>query len=281
MLIFVSIMKTIITSDTSSSIDLPEILRFKSLLWNLSTRDVLVRYKQTVFGVIWAVARPLINIVIFGFFSQFIERASNIPDRFVAVSAGVIIWGLISSAITEISNSLLTNSNILTKVYFPKIIIPVSSLLVCVIDFLISFVIVLVCKIIISGLPGIGFFLFPLFVVYALVFGFAIGLFFATLNVKYRDIKFLLPFILQIGFYVCPVFLSTHFYLSKLPGVLKSVYMANPLVAIIDGFKYCLLGTPLQITPLYVITGFVFTLVVLLLSLKYFTKFEKSFADFI
>ena len=121
-------MKTIITSDTSSSIDLPEILRFKSLLWNLSTRDVLVRYKQTVFGVIWAVARPLINIVIFGFFSQFIERASNIPDRFVAVSAGVIIWGLISSAITEISNSLLTNSNILTKVYFPKIIIPVTDI---------------------------------------------------------------------------------------------------------------------------------------------------------
>ncbi|MGZ4087572.1 MAG: ABC transporter permease, partial [Bacteroidia bacterium] len=173
-------MKTVITSDASSGLNFAEIMRFKSLLWNLSIRDVLVRYKQTVFGIVWAVARPLINIVIFGFFSQFIERASNIPDRFVAVSAGVIIWGLISSAVTEISNSLLTNSNILTKVYFPKIIIPVSSLLVCVIDFLISFVIVLVCRIIVSGLPGPEFFLFPLFILYALVFGFAIGLFFAT-----------------------------------------------------------------------------------------------------
>lgn len=273
-------MKTVITSQPSG-LSLSEIRRFKGLLWNLSMRDVLVRYKQTLFGVVWAVARPLINIVIFGFFSQFIERAANMPERFVAVSAGVIIWGLISSSVTEISNSLITNSNILTKVYFPKIIVPASSLLVCVIDFLISFVIVVICKMIISGLPGPEFLLFPLFVIYALLFSFAIGLFFATLNVKYRDIKFLLPFILQIGFYICPVFLSTSFYLEKLPDALKGIYLANPLVTIIDGFKYCLLGTPLLVSPLYIFSGLALTLILLAISILYFSKFEKNFADFI
>jgi lipopolysaccharide transport system permease protein len=244
-------------------------------------RDVLIRYKQTVIGVIWAVAKPLITIVIFGFFSQFIERADNVADRFISVSAGVIIWGLISTAITESSNSLLSNSNILTKVYFPKLIIPISSLLVCLIDFFISFVILLICKIFISGLPGIEFLLLPVFLLYGIVFSFGIGLFFATLNVKYRDIKFLLPFLLQIGFYACPVFLSTNFYLSKLPEALKPVFLSNPLLTVIDGFKYCFLGTPMQLQPVYLISGIVITLLMLLLSLRYFTRFEKSFADFI
>jgi lipopolysaccharide transport system permease protein len=274
-------MKTIIDSNSSPSLNLSEILRFKGLLWNLSMRDVLVRYKQTAMGIVWAIARPLINIVIFGFFSQFIERTSNIPERFVAVSAGVIIWGLISTTITEISNSMVSNSNILTKVYFPKLIIPISSLLVCLIDFLISFVILLICKFAISGLPGLEFFLFPVFVIYGLIFSFGFGLFFATLNVRYRDIKFLLPFILQIGFYVCPVFLSTEFYLRNLPEPFKIIFLSNPLVVVIDGFKYCFLGQPLQIPILYVISGMILTFLILLFSLRYFTRFERTFADFI
>ena len=279
--LFVRPMKTIIDSNSSSKLHLSEILRFKGLLWNLSMRDVLVRYKQTFIGVIWAVAKPVITIVIFGFFSQFIERTDNVSDRFVTVSAGVIIWGLISTAITEVSNSILSNSNILTKVYFPKIIIPMSSLLVCLIDFFISFIVLLICKIFISGLPGIEFLLVPLFLLYGLIFSFSVGLFFATLNVKYRDIKFLLPFLLQIGFYVCPVFLSTNFYLSKLPESLKPIFLANPLLAIIDGFKYCFLGTPMQLPPMYFAIGIVITLLITLFSLKYFTRFEKTFADFI
>ncbi len=274
-------MKTVIDSASTSGFSISEISRFKNLLWNLSKRDVLVRYKQTAVGFVWAIAKPLINIVIFGFFSQFIEQTNDVSERFINVSAGVIIWGLISNSITDISNSILSNSNILTKVYFPKLIIPISSLLVCIIDFAISFVILLVCKIIVSGFPGWEFFLFPIFLIYGMIFSFAIGLFFATLNVKYRDIRFLLPFLLQAGFYITPVFLSTNFYMTKLPESVKPFFLANPLMTVIDGFKYCFLGQPMQIIPIYFMSGILITFFLLIFSFKYFTKFEKTFADFI
>ncbi len=256
-------------------------MRYKDLLWNLSMRDVLVRYKQTIIGVLWAIVRPLINIVIFGLLSQFIEHSPDVTDKFIQVSAGVIIWGLISTAINDSSNSILSNANILTKVYFPKIIIPLSSLTVCLIDFLISFVLLLILRISFLGMPGPEFFLFPLFVVYALVFSFSIGLYFSALNVKFRDVKFIIPFLLQLGFYVCPVFLSTNFYLQKLPAILHPIFLSNPLVAIIDGFKYCFLGQAFQIPTLYVLVGAGITFIMLFISLRFFVKFERSFADHI
>lgn len=274
-------MKTIIDSKSPGFINLNEIWRFKDLLWNLSKRDILIRYKQTFVGVLWAIIRPFISIVIFGLLSQFIEHTANVSERFIQVSAGVIIWGLISSSINDTSNSILSNSNILTKVYFPKIIISLSSITVCLIDFLISFLILLVIRIFILGMPGIEILLLPFMVAYALLFSFAIGLFFATLNVKYRDVKFVLPFLLQIGFYICPVFLTTGFYMSKLPESLKPLFLSNPLVSIVEGFKYCILGEPLQVPTLYFGIGLGISIALLIFSLKYFIKFEKTFADFI
>lgn len=274
-------MKTIIDSRSVNSFDLKEVMRYKDLLWNLSMRDVLVRYKQTIIGVMWAIVRPLINIVIFGLLSQFIEHSPNVTDKFIQVSAGVIIWGLISTAINDSSNSILSNANILTKVYFPKIIIPLSSLTVCLIDFLISFVLLFILRISFIGMPGPEFLLFPLIIVYALVFSFSIGLYFSALNVKFRDVKFIIPFLLQLGFYVCPVFLSTNFYLQKLPSILHPLFLCNPLVAIIDGFKYCFLGQDFQIPTVYVLIGMGITLLMLFISLRFFVKFERSFADHI
>jgi len=274
-------MKTIIDSKSVSILDIREIFRFKDLLWNLSKRDILIRYKQTFIGVLWAIIRPFISIVIFGLLSQFIEHTANVSERFVQVSAGVIIWGLISSSISDTSNSILSNSNILTKVYFPKIIISLSSITVCLIDFLISFLILLIIRIFILGMPGIEMLLFPFIVAYALLFSFAIGLFFATLNVKYRDVKFVLPFLLQIGFYVCPVFLTTGFYLEKLPESLKPLFLANPLVSIVEGFKYCVLGQPLQVPLIYFGIGLGISFLLMIFSLRYFMRFEKTFADFI
>ena len=147
-------MRTIIDDKTRSDFDVKEILKFRGLWWNLSARDVLIRYKQTFLGIVWAVARPLITIVIFGFLSQLIEHTSNLAERFITVSAGVIMWSLISTSITDISGSILANANILTKVYFPKIIIPLSSITVCLIDFFISFTILLVFKLALTGCPG-------------------------------------------------------------------------------------------------------------------------------
>lgn len=274
-------MKTIIDDRTRTIPDLKEILKFKGLWWNLSMRDILIRYKQTFIGVLWAVARPLITILIFGILRRFIENPPNAAESFVEVSAGVILWTLISSSITDISNSMLSNANILTKVYFPKLIIPLSSLTVCLIDFAVAFVILLVFKLLLTGMPGPELLLFPFFVVYALAFSFAVGLFFATLNIKYRDIKFVIPFLLQIGFYVCPVFLSLAFYMEKLPAGLHPLFFLNPLVGIVEGFKYCFLGQAMQLPPVYFMAGMLITLLLLVLSLRYFTKFEKSFADYI
>lgn len=275
------ILKTVIDSGSTGRLSLSEIIRFKGLLWNLSMRDVLVRYKQTTIGVLWAIVRPAINIAIFVFFSQFIEGGTDLNARIVNVGAGIIIWTLISTSVTDVSNSLLSNSNILTKVYFPKLIIPLSTLTVCLIDFMISFIILTICKIIVGGMPGPEFLLFPVFVLYGLLFSFSVGLIFATLNVKYRDIKFLLPFLLQIGFYVCPVFLSSSFYLEKLPASLKPIFLMNPLVTVIEGFKYCFTGKPYELEIIYVVSGLVITIVMGLFGLRYFTKFEKTFADYI
>jgi lipopolysaccharide transport system permease protein len=274
-------LKTIIDSRSANFLDIKEILRFKDLLWNLSKRDVLIRYKQTVIGVLWAVIRPLINIVIFGLIAQFIERAPSLSDKFITVSAGVVLWTMISAAISDISNSMIANSNILTKVYFPKIIIPLSSLTVCLIDFFISFVILLIFRLIYLGLPGLEILLLPFFILYALIFSFSIGLFFASLNIKYRDVKFVIPFLIQIGFYVCPIFLSLNFYLDKLPENLEPIFLLNPLVTIIQGFKYSFLGEPMMIPAMYIYGSLAITLVLLFLSMRYFVKFEKTFADFV
>lgn len=274
-------MKTIIDSKSVSKLQLSEVFRYRDLLWNLSRRDVLIRYKQTFVGVAWAVIRPLVNIVIFGFLAQFIEQSPNITLKFMQVSAGVIIWGLISSSINDSSNSVISNANILTKVFFPKLIIPISSLTVCLIDFAISFAILFLLRLFLIGLPGPEIVLLPAFIAYALLFSFSVGLYFSALNVKFRDVKFVIPFLLQIGFYVVPVFLSTSFYLQKLPVFLKSLFLLNPLVTIVEGFKYAFLGDSFSVPAEYVVGGFAITLLLLVFSLRYFVKFEKTFADYI
>lgn len=242
---------------------------------------MLIRYKQTVIGVLWALIRPLINILIFGLIAQFIERSASLSDKFITVSAGVVLWTLISTAISDISNSMIANSNILTKVYFPKIIIPLSSLTVCLIDFFISFVILFIFRLIYLGMPGLEILLLPVFVIYALLFSFSIGLFFASLNIKYRDVKFVIPFLIQIGFYVCPIFLSVGFYMDKLPESLEPIFLLNPLVTIIQGFKYSFLGEPFMVPITYALGSFAITFVLLFFSVRYFVKFEKTFADFV
>lgn len=275
-------MKTVIDSSKNGKIDRAEIIRFAGLFKYLALRDVMVRYKQTWAGVLWAVIRPMVNIVIFGLLSVLISEPDNYEERFLTVSCGVILWQLISSGITEVSNSLVNNSNILTKVYFPKIILPASSMLVSLIDFIISLLIFLIMYFILKGSPEWRVFLFPLFILYALVFCLAIGLFFATLNVKYRDIKFLLPFILQVAFYVSPVFLSTEYMMNfNIPVIIKKVYLLNPVVGIMDGFRFCFFGgNAIYDWPMF-IGSIALTFIILIFGVNYFLRFEKSFADFI
>jgi lipopolysaccharide transport system permease protein len=275
-------MKTVITSSDRSSLNLTELKRFGGLFRHLSLRDVFVRYKQTWAGFGWSIIRPLINILIFGCLSYLVDRSQNFKDRFLLVSAGVVFWQLISTTILDISNSLIANSNILTKVYFPKLILPLSSIFVCLVDFFIAFVIFLILFVWLHGMPSWYIVFLPFVVAYGLVFCFGLGLIFATASVKYRDVKFILPFLIQVLFYASPVFLTSEFVLSlNIPAFFKVIYQLNPLVFILNAFKGCIYGSFDNFDSLYMASSFVITALILFISLRYFLNFEKSFADYI
>jgi lipopolysaccharide transport system permease protein len=275
-------MKTIITSSDKSFLNFGELKRYNGLFKYLSLRDVFVRYKQTWLGFGWSIIRPLINIIIFGALSYLVDRSQNFRDRFIEVSAAIVFWQLISTALTEVSNALINNSNILTKVYFPKLILPLSSLLVCLLDFFIAFVIFLFFFFVFKGLPPWQIVFLPLVILFGLVFSFSVGLIIATASVKYRDVKFILPFLVQILFYASPVFLSSEFVLKlNLPYWLKIIYQLNPLVFILNSFKFCFFGH-FDSFNLNIFAGSAFImLTILVVSIRYFLKFEKSFADYI
>lgn len=275
-------MKTVITSNDTSLLNLAELKRYGGLLKYLSLRDVFVRYKQTWAGFGWSIIRPLINIVIFGTLSYLVDRSQSFGERFITVSAGIVFWQLISTAINDVSNSLITNSNILTKVYFPKMILPLSSLLVCLIDFLIAFVIFFLMFLGFKGLPPWQIVFLPLVVFYGLFLAFGVGLIFATASVRYRDVKFILPFIIQILFYASPVFLKSDFVLRlNVPHWIKTLYQINPFVFCMDAFKFCFYGTLDTFHPVLTPLSILISVVIMAMALRYFLRFEKSFADYI
>lgn len=274
-------MKTIIDSTDKARLNLKELIGYSDLLKNLAFRDITIRYKQTWLGILWALVKPAFNIVVFGAISMLITNSNNATESFLVVGSGVIIWTLMTSCITESSNSLVANSNLLTKVYFPKLVLPFSSVMVCLIDFAVSFSIYLILFLIFNGFPGPQFFLFPFFVGCAILFCLGIGLMFASLNVKYRDVNFVLPLALQFAYYISPVFLTTGFYLSYLPSYLKPVFLINPAVFIIDGMRFCLYGTWEHFNVLYACVSVLIMVILFFTGVRNFLKFEKTFADHI
>lgn len=275
-------MKTVITSTDKSLLNIQELKRYGGLFKYLSLRDVSVRYKQTKMGFAWSIIRPVINIFIFGILRYLVDRSSGFVESFVTVSSGIVFWQLLSTTITDVSNSLSTNANILTKVYFPKLILPLSSLLVCLVDFLIAFIIFLILFVSFKGLPPWQIIFLPLVVAYGVILCFGIGLLSATASVKFRDVKFILPFFIQILFYASPIFLSSEFILSmNIPAWIKVLYQLNPFVFIINAFKFCFYGNFENYDPAYAVVSAVITLFVLIFSVKYFLNFEKSFTDYI
>jgi lipopolysaccharide transport system permease protein len=277
-------LKTIIEANRNSYFSLKEILPFKSLLINLAKKDFLVRYKQAFAGAAWAIFKPLIQILIFGYIATKITSNDSNINSFLLVAAGMLLWQLFSSAFTDISNSIVSNANLFTKVYFPKIIIPLSTLLICVVDFLISLIIMVVLFIYFKQTITWYILLSPIFVLLTILNAFGIGLYFATLNVKYRDVKFIVPVLVQFGMYISSVILPTSFYVEKLgriSSVLPYIYCLNPMVGAIDGFKFCLFGSSaiydMRLFMISIIVSFIF----LIIGLRYFYKFERNFADYI
>ncbi len=274
--------KIIIDSNLSSFFSFKDIVRYKSLLNNLAKRDFLVRYKQAFAGIMWALIKPLMSILVFGYISSKISGEGTTLDSFVYVASAMVLWQLFSNVFNDVSNSIVGNSNLFAKVYFPKIIIPLSTILVCLVDFFISLIILIVLFILSGQTIHWQIILAPLFVILTLINGFGIGLYFATINVKFRDVKFIVPVILQFGVYVTPVILSTKQYLSKLPYEwMKCLFCLNPMVGAIDGFKYCLFGGDAIYNTNYFILSICVSFLFMFIGIKYFYKFERDFVDYI
>lgn len=252
-----------------------DLWRFRELFYILSWRDIKVRYKQTVLGVAWSVIRPVLTTIIFTVLFSRIANMQN-PGKApyaLMVFAGMLPWQFFSNALSESSNSLVGNANLITKVYFPRMIIPASSVITTLVDLGISFCIMLVMFAWYGFLPSWHIIFFPLFVLLAFTCAFGIGLYLTAVNVKYRDFRYIIPFIVQFGLYVSPVGFNSFVINEKW----RMLYSLNPMVGVIDGFRWCLLGDPMHWRSFVVSVAM--TIGFLWIGVYYFRKMERSFAD--
>jgi lipopolysaccharide transport system permease protein len=254
----------------------------RQLLWILSKRDISVRYKQTLLGLAWSVIRPLMTMVIMAVVFSLIAKLP--PDPGIKyplmILGGLTIWTFFASSFTQISNSIVLNSNLVSKVYFPRLLMPLSAVSVGFIDFLISLVLFMGLSVYYGQSPSINIIFLPFFVLLTFLCSLGFGLFFAVINVRFRDIGQLIPFIVQIGMYICPIAYSTRLVLQDHPTFYK-YYILNPVVGIIDGFKWCLLGDNSYFDPKSLYSTLIISSIALFLSVMYFRKKENTFVDHI
>ncbi|MCU0428808.1 MAG: ABC transporter permease [Cytophagaceae bacterium] len=259
-----------------------DLWNYRGLFFFLAWRDVLVRYKQTFIGASWSVLRPLFYILAFVMFRK--AFGQNEANMVLSVAAAILPWQFFSTSFSDISNSLVANSNLLSKVYFPRILVPASSMVVCLIDFLVSFVLVIIIMIWQQYVPPVQFLFLPFFLLAAILASFGTGLLVASLNVKYRDFRFIIPFIVQVGLFVSPIAFSSASVIYSNESValwMKVMYSLNPMVAVIDGFKWCILGSTETLNSMGFLISFSSSIVFLWLGVFYFRKTERSFADVI
>jgi lipopolysaccharide transport system permease protein len=255
-----------------------DLWRYRELFRVLAWRDVSVRYKQTVIGAAWALIRPFLAMVIFTIiFGKLAQLPSQGAPYALLVFAGLLPWTLFSTALADASNSLVSNANLISKVYFPRLIVPAAAVVVSVVDFLISLLILVLLMAWYQYLPGWQILLLQVFVAIAFVASLGPALWIAALNVKYRDFRYLIPFIVQFGLYVSPVGFSS----SIVPEQWRLLYSINPMVGVIDGFRWCILGGDVQlyIPAFWMSIGI--SAIFLRFGIRQFRKLEKSFADLI
>jgi lipopolysaccharide transport system permease protein len=256
-----------------------DLWRYRELFQVLAWRDVSVRYKQTVIGIAWAVLRPLLTMIVFTIvFGKIAKLPSmeGVPYSLL-VFAGMLPWTFFSSALSDAANSLVANSNLISKVYFPRLIVPTATIVVTLVDFLISFSILVAMMIWYQFVPTWRICLLPVFVVLAFLASLGPSLWITSLNVKYRDFRYVIPFIVQFGLYISPVGFSS----SVIPENWRVLYSLNPVVGIIDGFRWCILGTRSEIYWPGQVASWSVILFFLWFGIRQFRKMEKSFADLI
>jgi lipopolysaccharide transport system permease protein len=255
-----------------------DIWRYRELFFFLAWRDILVRYKQTVIGIAWSVIRPLATMLVFTVvFGTLAKLPSNGVPYPIMVYAAMLPWQFFANSLTESSNSLIDNANLLTKVYFPRLIVPAGSVIVGLVDFFISLIILFGIMIWYQYLPDIRILLLPFFLVLAFLASFGAGLWLSALNVKYRDFRYVVPFLVQFGLYISPVGFSS----SIVPEKWRMLYFLNPMVGVIDGFRWAILGDAFPVYWPGLALSASLTLLMFIGGLLYFRNMERSFADVI
>jgi lipopolysaccharide transport system permease protein len=255
-----------------------DLWRYRELFYFLAWRDILVRYKQTAIGIAWALIRPFLTMVVFTVvFGNLAKLPSEGVPYPILVFSAMLPWQFFANALSECSNSLIGNANLISKVYFPRLIVPVSAIVVSFVDFMISGIILLGLMAYYTYVPSWRILMLPVFVAIAFAASIGAGLLFASLNVKYRDFRFIVPFITQIGLYISPVGFSSNI----VPEQYRLIYSLNPMVGVIDGFRWSILGgeSKLYLPGLALSLGLV--LLLLVVGVIYFRKMERTFADVI
>jgi lipopolysaccharide transport system permease protein len=253
-----------------------DLWRYRELFYILSWRDIQVRYKQTAIGAAWSIIRPLLTMIIF---TVIFGRIAGMQNKGAApyaimVYAGMLPWQFFSNALAEASSSLVGNANLITKVYFPRMIIPASSVIVSLVDFGISFLLMLVLLVWFRYVPSWHIVFLPIFTITAFLASLGTGLYITALNVKYRDFRYIIPFIVQFGLYISPVGFSS----TRIPEKWRLLYSLNPMVGVIDGFRWSILGEEQLYMPGFILSNIVIILFCFI-GVRYFRKTEKSFAD--
>jgi lipopolysaccharide transport system permease protein len=256
-----------------------DLWHYRELFAILAWRDVAVRYKQTVIGIAWALIRPFFTMVVFSIIFGHIAKLptdGSVPYP-ILVFAGILPWLLFSGVLSEASNSMIGNSNLISKVYFPRLIIPMATAVVAIVDFAVSFAMLILLMVWFGFLPNWQIIFLPAFAALAVVASIGPALWITALNVKYRDFRYIIPFMVQFGLYVSPVGFSS----AVVPVEWRLIYSLNPIVGVIDGFRWCLLGGE---SPIY-LPGFVLSLGIaaffLWFGIRYFRATERTFADMV
>jgi len=253
-----------------------DLWRYRELFLFLAWRDIIVRYKQTVIGMAWALLRPLLTMLVFTIvFGKLAKLPSDGVPYPIMVFAALLPWMFFSTALTGAGDSLLSNAGMISKVYFPRLVVPASAVIVSFVDFLISAILLAGLMIWYGFVPSWRLLTLPIFVLIALAAALGAGLWIAALKVKYRDVGFITPFLVQFGLYVSPVGFSS----SIVPEQWRLLYSINPLVGVIEGFRWAILGGKSQLYWPGFLLSLALVLAILITGVVYFRKTEKTFVD--
>jgi len=255
---------------------LKDLFRYRELFYFLAWRDILVRYKQAFFGIAWALVRPLLNMLVFAFvFGKIAHLSSGNVNYPLFVLAGMLPWQLFASASIDTCNCLVNNAHLVSKVYFPRMIIPASEIIVHLVDFCVTAILLLTLASFFGDLNFQTIFAFPIFTILLLTLCLGMGFWLSALTVQYRDFRLLIPFVIQFGLFISPVGYGTF----VIPEKWQWLYILNPLVGIIDGFRWSLFGMSHNLIFYSIAYSTIFTSFLLITGFFYFKKTERSFAD--